>query len=73
MLNANLPGTFAVISLLVGRAVTQYANNPEFTYTMAAENGTMVETEYSGVEVGTSLTILVAGWHVSVLRKENRR
>jgi hypothetical protein len=54
-----------VISLLVGRAVTQYANNPDFTF-MTAENGTMVETEYSVTEVGTSLTLLVAGWHVSI-------
>jgi hypothetical protein len=66
MLNAKFPGTFAVISLLVGRAVTQYANNPDFTFTMASENGTMVETEYSVVEVGTTLTLLVAGWHVSI-------
>jgi hypothetical protein len=66
MLNENLPGTFAVISLLVGRAVTQYANNPDFTFTMSSENGTMVETEYSVVEVGTTLTLLVAGWHVSI-------
>jgi hypothetical protein len=64
--NEKLPGTFAVISLLVGRAVTQYANNPDFTFTMTSENGTMVETEYSVVEVGTTLTLLVAGWHVSI-------
>ncbi|XP_059476161.1 solute carrier family 26 member 6-like [Neocloeon triangulifer] len=58
-------GTFAVISLLVGRAVTQFANNPEFVHPGGVfANGTEVMVEYSVMEVATHITLLVGLWQI---------
>ncbi|KAF4521666.1 hypothetical protein B566_EDAN006254 [Ephemera danica] len=67
----NSMGTFAVISLLVGRAVTKFAHHPEYLHSHTTTNGSVVMVEYSEIEVGTCLCLLVGFWHayIEIVRK----
>jgi hypothetical protein len=61
-------GTFAVITLLVGRSVNEFAKNPAFTHSISQEiNGTLVykDVMYTELEVGVSVTLIVSFFHVS--------
>lgn len=60
-------GTFAVITLLVGRSVVEYSKNPAFTHTVSQEiNGTLIykDVMYTELEVGTTVTLIVSFFHV---------
>ncbi|CAB3367199.1 Hypothetical predicted protein [Cloeon dipterum] len=62
----NSMGTFAVITLLVGRSVAEFAKNPAYTHTVSMEvNGTWIEKNvmYTDIEVGTSVTLIVSFFH----------
>ncbi|KAF4533478.1 hypothetical protein B566_EDAN000963 [Ephemera danica] len=62
----NSMGTFAVITILVGRAVAAYSQNPQYThdvYTTVNGTTTIIPVMYTNLEVGTSLTLLVSFWH----------
>lgn len=66
-------GTFAVVSIMVGKVVTKYATNPDNVLAGANSiNGTVdgaLQSDtvaYTPMDVVSSLCIVVAGFNVSV-------
>ncbi|CAB3368392.1 Hypothetical predicted protein [Cloeon dipterum] len=55
-------GTFAVMSLIVGRAVDDYSNNTSFTFPKFDENGIATAVTYKPEEVSANISLLVAMW-----------
>jgi hypothetical protein len=62
-----------VISLLVGKSVSSYALNPQYTHEVMTDiNGTMTTTQemYTEMEVGTAVTFFCAMWQVKTPKSE---
>lgn len=67
----NSMGTFAVISIMVGKVVMKYANNPTvvlpgYNTTGYADDSMLLDPPvYSPMHVVSSLCIVISGFHVS--------